>query len=196
MFILISPEDFSKFSAVAIEDNINAKYANKVIQKIGLCISFYDLLESSDGLIGHGTGLVNVNVQSKISTDLALVKFRMIVFRPFKGEIMLGKISSGTENGIKIGLEFFNDILIPPQMLMENSRFDYAEQVWIWENDEGSEFFFDVGEVVRFRIEAEEWHDQIPNAPDLIDETPQDRKPPYSILGSMQMGGTGPITWW
>lgn len=33
----------------------------KVIQKIGLCIGFYDLLESSDGLIGHGTGLVNVN---------------------------------------------------------------------------------------------------------------------------------------
>jgi DNA-directed RNA polymerase III subunit RPC8 len=35
--------------------------ALQVIQKIGLCISFYDLLESSDGLIGHGTGLVNVN---------------------------------------------------------------------------------------------------------------------------------------
>ncbi len=33
----------------------------KVIQKIGLCIGFYDLLESSDGLIGHGNGLVNVN---------------------------------------------------------------------------------------------------------------------------------------
>lgn len=25
----------------------------------------------------------------------------MLVFRPFKGEIMLGKIASGTENGIK-----------------------------------------------------------------------------------------------
>jgi DNA-directed RNA polymerase III subunit RPC8 len=62
----------------------------------------------------------------------------MIVFRPFKGEIMLGKIASGTEHGIKsmfqhlyheyttkislVGLEFFNDILIPPQMLMEKSR--------------------------------------------------------------------------
>lgn len=33
----------------------------QVIQKIGLCIGFYDLLKSSDGLIGHGTGLVNVN---------------------------------------------------------------------------------------------------------------------------------------
>ncbi|KAJ5356420.1 hypothetical protein N7517_011029 [Penicillium concentricum] len=187
--IQISPEDFSKFSAVALEDNINAKYANKVIQKIGLCISFYDLLESSDGLIGHGTGLVNVNgrlckpfITPEIFTDYYSVKFRMIVFRPFKGEIMLGKIASGTEHGIKIGLEFFNDILIPPQMLMEKSRFDYAEQVWIWESEGGTEFFFDVGEVVRFRVESEEWHDQIPNAPDLADETPQERRPPYSIL--------------
>jgi DNA-directed RNA polymerase III subunit RPC8 len=65
------------------------------------------------------------------------------------------------------------------------SSSDYAEQVWIWENDEGSEFFFDVGEVVRFRIEAEEWHDQVPNAPDLVDETPQDRRPPYSIIVSI-----------
>jgi len=32
-----------------------------VIQKIGLCICLYDLLSASEGLIGHGTGLVNVN---------------------------------------------------------------------------------------------------------------------------------------
>ncbi|KAJ5449767.1 DNA-directed RNA polymerase III subunit rpc8 [Penicillium daleae] len=181
--IQIAPEDFSKLSAVAIEDNINEKYANKVIQKIGLCVSFYDLLESSDGLIGHGTGLVNVNV-----------KFRMIVFRPFKGEIMLGKISSGTENGIKISVEFFNDILIPPAMLMDGAKFDYADQVWTWDND-GTIFYLDVGEIVRFRVETEEWHDQIPNAPDLGEEITE-RKPAYSIYGSMQIHGLGPITWW
>ncbi|KAJ5088196.1 DNA-directed RNA polymerase III subunit 22.9 kDa [Penicillium angulare] len=182
--IQIAPQDFSKFSAVAIEDNINEKYANKVIQKIGLCISFYDLLESSDGLIGHGTGLVNVNV-----------KFRMIVFRPFKGEIMLGKIASGTELGIKIGVEFFNDILIPPELLLPGAKFDYSDQVWTWDNDDGTTLYFDVGELVRFRIEAEEWHDQIPNGPDS-DQTVTERKAPYSIIGSMQMGGLGPITWW
>ncbi len=33
----------------------------QVIQKVGLCICMYDLLKASDGLIGHGTGLVNVN---------------------------------------------------------------------------------------------------------------------------------------
>lgn len=77
----IAPEDFAKRSIVAIEDNINAKYSNKVsptlinpvyeffnltpsfqvIQKIGLCICLYDILWTSEGLIGHGTGLVNVN---------------------------------------------------------------------------------------------------------------------------------------
>ena len=33
----------------------------QVIQKIGLCICLYDLLKASEGLIGHGTGIVNVN---------------------------------------------------------------------------------------------------------------------------------------
>jgi DNA-directed RNA polymerase III subunit RPC8 len=59
--VQIIPEDFEKEASQAIEDNINAKYANRVIQKIGLCICLYDLLSASEGLIGHGTGLVNVN---------------------------------------------------------------------------------------------------------------------------------------
>lgn len=45
----------------------------QVIQKIGLCIGFYDLLESSDGLIGHGTGLVNVNGMSGIIFQLKII---------------------------------------------------------------------------------------------------------------------------
>lgn len=61
---------------------------------------------------------------------------------------------------------------------------DYSDQVWTWESEDGSTFYFDVGEVVRFRVETEEWHDQIPNAPDLGD-APIDRKPPYSIIVCM-----------
>lgn len=59
--VQIAPQDLGKNASQAIEDNINLKYANKVIQKIGLCICFYDLLSASEGLIGHGDGLVNVN---------------------------------------------------------------------------------------------------------------------------------------
>jgi DNA-directed RNA polymerase subunit E'/Rpb7 len=59
--IQIAPQDFSKESAQAIKDAINIKYANKVIHKVGLCITMWDMLKTSEGLIGHGTGLVNVN---------------------------------------------------------------------------------------------------------------------------------------
>lgn len=33
----------------------------QVIQEVGLCICLRDILKSSEGLIGHGTGIVNVN---------------------------------------------------------------------------------------------------------------------------------------
>lgn len=62
-------------------------------------------------------------------------------------------------------------------------RSDFAEQVWVWDNGEGGLFYFDIGETVRFRVEAEEWHDQIPNAPDMPDGSAMaERKPPYSII--------------
>ncbi|EEA22214.1 DNA-directed RNA polymerase III complex subunit Rpc25 [Talaromyces marneffei ATCC 18224] len=183
--VQIRPEDFSKFSAVAIEDNINEKYANKVIQKIGLCIGFYDLLKSSDGLIGHGTGLVNVNVT-----------FRLIVFRPFKGEILLGKIASASEEGLKINLEFFGDITVPAALLFDGSRFDLAENIWIWETGENT-YYYDIGEIVRFRVESEEWHDQRPTGPDRVEaQTASENKPPYSIRASMMMEGLGLVSWW
>ncbi|KAL5444309.1 hypothetical protein PMIN05_003293 [Paraphaeosphaeria minitans] len=63
----IAPQDFSKESAQAIKDAINIKYANKVIHKVGLCITMWDMLKASEGLIGHGTGLVNVNGTSLFS---------------------------------------------------------------------------------------------------------------------------------
>ncbi len=59
--VQLTPEDLGRKTSQVIEDSINAKYANKVIQKIGLCICLYDLLFASEGLIGHGSGLVNVN---------------------------------------------------------------------------------------------------------------------------------------
>ncbi|KUL85666.1 hypothetical protein ZTR_08883 [Talaromyces verruculosus] len=184
--VQIRPEDFSKFSAVAIEDNINEKYANKVIQKIGLCIGFYDLLKSSDGLIGHGTGLVNVNVT-----------FRIIVFRPFKGEILLGKIASSSEEGLKINMEFFGDITVPGTLLFDGSRFDLAENLWVWETEAPEPYYYDIGEIVRFRVESEEWHDQRPTGPDRAEaQTAAENKPPYSIRASMMMEGLGLIAWW
>ncbi|PHH62383.1 hypothetical protein CDD81_7179 [Ophiocordyceps australis] len=180
--VQIQPKDFSKHSIVAIEDNINAKYANKVIQKIGLCISLYDLLWSSEGLIGHGNGLVNVNVE-----------FRLIVFRPFKGEVMFGRISSSTPTGINIKTDFFDDIVVPYDELPEGAEYSHNDQLWIW-NMEDTRLFFDLHEIVRFQVIDEEWHDQTPTGPSQADDSPA--KTPYRIKATMAGDGLGPCLWW
>jgi len=131
--VQIAPDDFRKQSHVAIEDNINAKYANKVVQKIGLCICLWDILWTSEGLIGQGDGMVNVNVE-----------FRMVVFRPFKGEAIAARIADQSSEGINrqfppaqhfcllspviltawlaVATEFFDDIFIPWTELPEGSE--------------------------------------------------------------------------
>jgi DNA-directed RNA polymerase III subunit RPC8 len=111
----------------------------------------YDLLKVSDGLIGHGDGFVNVNgawsfePTSKINAELTnkIVEFRLVVFRPFRGEIITGRISSCTEQGIRgmswlttnserrcvaneyilaVSVNFFSDIHIPASMLFEGTE--------------------------------------------------------------------------
>jgi DNA-directed RNA polymerase III subunit RPC8 len=85
----------------------------------------------------------------------------MAVFRPFRGEIIYGRIKSSNEEGIILDLEFTSEVFVPYQNLPENSSFSKAEMVWIW-NSEGTELFFDKGEPVLFRVEHEEWYDQRP----------------------------------
>jgi DNA-directed RNA polymerase III subunit RPC8 len=46
----------------------------------------------------------------------------MIVFRPFKGEVLLGKIRSSTVNGINVRTEFFDEIFIPYSELPQGAE--------------------------------------------------------------------------
>jgi len=117
---------------------------------VGLCVALWDLLSATEGLIGHGTGLVNINAE-----------FRLAVFRPFRGEIIYGRIKTSTPEGIVIDLDFTSEVFVPYQNLFENSRFEKSENVWVW-NSDGTELFLDKGEPVLFRVEQEEWIDQRP----------------------------------
>ncbi|KAM5345336.1 hypothetical protein ACJ41O_011198 [Fusarium nematophilum] len=205
--VQIAPEDFSKRSIDAIEDNINAKYSNKVsldlrslsipkrsltrrwqiqvIQKIGLCICLYDLQWASEGLIGHGTGLVNVNVE-----------FRMVVFRPFKGEVIIGRIRSSTPAGINLRTDFFDDIFVPYEELPEGAEYSHSEQLWVWNVDDENRLFYDIHEMVHFQVIDEEWHDQAPAGPTQTQVEDAPAKTPYRIKASMAAEGLGVCLWW
>ncbi|KAI1076758.1 RNA polymerase III subunit Rpc25-domain-containing protein [Whalleya microplaca] len=182
--VQIAPAQFEKHSRIAIEDNINAKYSNRVIQKIGLCICMYDLLWASEGLIGHGTGFVNVNVE-----------FRMIVFRPFKGETLFGRISSADQDGIHIRTDFFEEIIVPYQELPDNTEFDHHEQLWTW-IVEGERMYYDRNEMVRFAVSEESWNDQTPESTEQEDVDKAKKLSPYKIQGSMIKDGLGVCLWW
>ncbi|KAL9062582.1 MAG: hypothetical protein Q9157_008795 [Trypethelium eluteriae] len=68
--IEIKPEDFDLLSIQALEDGIHAKYADRVIQGVGLCICLWDLLEASEGRIGNGTGIAHVNISLDFFDDI------------------------------------------------------------------------------------------------------------------------------
>lgn len=56
-------------------------------------------------------------------TDLVMaVEFRMMVFRPFKGEVMSGIVHKCTPKGIYVTTQFFENIFVPSGMLFENCQ--------------------------------------------------------------------------
>ena len=65
-------------------------------------------------------------VDPRRANDIAIVEFRMIVFRPFKGETILGKISSATPEGIhSMFILFWGDR--PPLYLLQRLAGEWKE---------------------------------------------------------------------
>lgn len=58
------------------------------------------------------------------------------------------------------------------------------EQCWVWKND-SAEYFYDMNEWVRVRVEQEHWHDLSPVAPSERESASNlERKSPYGITVS------------
>lgn len=107
----ITPDAFDLPTEQSLRNAVHHKYANHVIPGVGLCVCLYDILEADDGLIKPGDGSVFVKTQ-----------FRMVVFKPFVGEVLIGWISQNLSEGIKVKLGFFDDIFIPKHLLFEGSE--------------------------------------------------------------------------
>lgn len=106
---------------------------------VGLCIALFDLISVGDEYIFPSDGGSHIQVE-----------FRLMVFRPFVGEVLTGKIRSCNQHGIMgsfislfsclacsfaVSLEFFEDVIIPLEHLKSGTGFNTREQVWIWHFD-------------------------------------------------------------
>lgn len=149
----------------------------------------WDLLKTSDGLMGFGDGNCNVNVE-----------FRMVVFRPFKHEIIAARIKGSTPEGIYLTTEFFDNIFVPSSMLFDDCFYHEEEETWVWPTGD-SEVYFDNGTIVHARIESETWQDAMQideskvKAATGVEEALPTRVP-YSIQASMAEMGLGGVDWW
>ena len=75
----VKPWLFDKDLRIVIEDELNKKFANKVIYQLGLCITLFDILNIEKSYIFPGDGSSHTRVT-----------FRYVIFRPFIDEVLTG----------------------------------------------------------------------------------------------------------
>ena len=54
--IKLEPHTFVSASLEALESQINAKYSNRVLLNVGLCLIVFDFIHVGDSMIGQGDG--------------------------------------------------------------------------------------------------------------------------------------------
>lgn len=146
---------------------------------MGLVVNIWDIQDIKEGLLRPGDGASYVEIT-----------FRAVVWKPFVGEILEGTVTDCSIEGIKVKLDFFDEIFIPKNYLFENCEFKGADKAWCWLIDEENQLYIDINEKVRFRVEEEVFYNIKPK-----DDT-ENRAPPYAIIASCQGDGMGCVSWW
>ncbi|KAH9729538.1 F4H5.12 protein [Citrus sinensis] len=167
----------------AIKLELENVFLDKVIANLGLCISIYDIKEIEGGFVYPGEG-----------ASTHTVKFRLMVFRPFLGEIIAAKLKESDANGLRLSLGFFEDIYIPSHLLPSPSRSEpdpngRYEVKWIWEFGD-TKYVIDGLDEIKFRVLSV-------NYPSIPIEQAEGSKPfaPMVINGSIDYDGLGPVSW-
>mmetsp|Transcript_10499 Transcript_10499/g.16794 ORF Transcript_10499/g.16794 Transcript_10499/m.16794 type:complete len:200 (-) Transcript_10499:68-667(-) len=186
--IPIKPEDFRDDCRDRLKRQIQAKYVDKVIPNVGLCIEFYNFVRIKDAPIYPGDG--------KTSNGEAYVKveFNLIIFQPVLDEWLVGSVAGSTPRGLLINLGFFQDVEIPSANLRTPYMYDAGQQMWVWrykdeETRETTNFFYEKEQLIRFRVTAV-------NFPDASWPKEKRQEKPMSITGAVDRDGLGLVDWW
>lgn len=178
--------------ARAVMRCLQEKFVDRVVRDLGLGIWIFDILNLGDAMVFQS--LCTASEDPELRKDLLAsqgavymtVKFRLIVFRPFADEILEGVIRDADDKGIYISLTFFSDVLVPYSNLMQPCTFDGADRTWVWTQNSGDgfsephNFFYDIGQPIRFRVVEVVYSDDIK----------------MQVVGAADMDGLGCLEWW
>ena len=119
--VKIRPENLGKTLLEGITQEIEDLYVDKVLRNLGLVVTLYEVCSITGGILHQGNeGAANYEVQ-----------FKVVLFSPFVGEILEGKVIGSTDEfGIRISLGFFHDLIVLPNregMDLERTKWDITE---------------------------------------------------------------------
>ncbi|CAI9107709.1 OLC1v1007141C1 [Oldenlandia corymbosa var. corymbosa] len=206
----LPPHRLDRPLAEAIKGELESLFVDKVIAYLGLCISIYDIRSIDGGFVFPGDG-----------ASTYTVKFRLIIFCPFVGEVIAGRLIDSTDEGLKLSLGFFDDIHVPvsklPQGSCSETDPDNKGKVrWMWNYGDGQKFPIDNLDEIRLRVhdvrypkvpleqesssknEEESSSKNEEESSSKNEQKSRSKKPfaPMEIMGFLDCDGLGPISWW
>ncbi|GFP98009.1 DNA-directed RNA polymerase iii subunit rpc8 [Phtheirospermum japonicum] len=93
----------------AIKGELDSIFIDKVIVELGLCVCVYDIRSIDGGFVFPSDG-----------ASTYTVKFRLVMFRPFVGEVISAKLKESTKDGLRcMGSLYF--------VLVSFELFDYFQ---------------------------------------------------------------------
>ncbi|KAJ8601555.1 hypothetical protein CTAYLR_005239 [Chrysophaeum taylorii] len=140
--VRVAPHHFARAVEEVLREEIDAKYAGRVVSDVGLCLGAVSI-QRSEGLVFPLEGCATYDTT-----------FQQLVFRPFMGEIIVGTIVGSNSSGLVASLEFFEDVTIPRKFLPKPSTYDEAARLWSWKYDDATELHLDIGLEMRIRVKS------------------------------------------
>jgi DNA-directed RNA polymerase III subunit RPC8 len=161
-----------------------------VIIDLGLCIALHDIIRIGESQLYQGS-----------AHQHALVEFRLVVFRPFAGEVLTGTVVSCDQRGVRMSLGFFDDIFIPNIYLQQPSSWSEEEQLWVWNVTGDDQLFLDLENPARFRVQSVAYRRPAASAAARAPGTPADgaadsEPAAMQITAAVDHPGLGLISWW
>lgn len=190
--LMLAPRLFGYPRLEALEYVVNKRLSDKIIPGVGLVIAFWDWVKVGEDALHIQTGECGTRCI-----------FRVVVFAPFEGELMFGRISGAYDGGVFMELGFFDAITIPTKNLPKPSLYNEKERVWIWkptfDGGEPQTFYMDITNESVFRVVEMVFEDawRIPPS-----EKKEDGWNSMSIIGALydevvqDNQGLGDPLWW
>lgn len=189
--VKIPPANLGKSTLEAVTQELESLYVDKVLAECGgLCVTLYEITKISGGAVLPGEGCVCFEVE-----------FKLVLFKPFAGEILEGTLETADASGARVSIGFFGDIFIPPQNMQEPSEWDDDAGVWVWDYN-GVRMELEVGEKVRLRVVGSRFPDSPKTAEALAELTPESGATsngsfaPMLVVGDINADGLGLCAWW